>query len=307
MAKKPKPLFTGPWYPWYVDDVNESERVGEMSLSEEAAYRRLLDYQWKKGSVPNNAEKLATIVKKRCTTKIAAAVLRMFEPMAEDPSRAQNPTLEKRRAEQEEFHNKKVRDGQKGALKRWGKTSYIDSSAIRQPLGKDKQSNSYINRKETKRKEKKRKEEETNLSAVVGSAETSPQEKTAAPRTGKKPTNRGTRIPQPFNLTRKMRDWAEKECPQVDAITETKKFTNHYRAATGQKATKRDWEATWENWILNARDRYGVNRNGNSNRTNGNAANRNEQRIDEADQLVDALVTVGIAEQDLSGERDPIG
>ena len=43
------------------------------------------------------------------------------------------------------------------------------------------------------------------------------------------------------------------ECPNVDLELEHKKFVDYWTAATGSKATKLDWDATWRNWIRNAR------------------------------------------------------
>ncbi len=71
------------------------------------------------------------------------------------------------------------------------------------------------------------------------------------------PTKRGRRIPDDFTVTPEMVAWARDNCPQVDGRVETEKFVNHWHAKTGRDATKLDWPATWRNWMLNARDRYG--------------------------------------------------
>lgn len=72
------------------------------------------------------------------------------------------------------------------------------------------------------------------------------------------PAKRGRRIPVDFAVTPEMVDWANEHCPGVDGRTETQKFVNYWRSATGKGATKLDWELTWQNWLLNARDRYGT-------------------------------------------------
>jgi hypothetical protein len=64
---------------------------------------------------------------------------------------------------------------------------------------------------------------------------------------------KGTRLPEPFNLTKEMRAYAAEKRPNLDVLEETEKFTNYWRAKTGRDATKLDWLATWQNWILNAR------------------------------------------------------
>jgi hypothetical protein len=71
-------------------------------------------------------------------------------------------------------------------------------------------------------------------------------------------SKRGTRIPEDFTVTQDMVAWAVQECPGVDGRAETQKFINYWRSKTGKDATKLDWPATWRNWMLNARDRYGT-------------------------------------------------
>jgi hypothetical protein len=68
---------------------------------------------------------------------------------------------------------------------------------------------------------------------------------------------RGTRIPDDFTVSPEMVAWAVEHCPHVDGRTETQKFINYWTAKTGKDATKLDWPATWRNWMLGARDRYG--------------------------------------------------
>lgn len=65
----------------------------------------------------------------------------------------------------------------------------------------------------------------------------------------KPPRKRGTRIPEPFIVTREMREWAARRVPGVNVDSATEKFVNHWRATT-RNATKLDWRATWDNWLI---------------------------------------------------------
>jgi hypothetical protein len=69
---------------------------------------------------------------------------------------------------------------------------------------------------------------------------------------------RATRIPEPFIVTADMRAWAAEETPglKVDAVT--KKFVDYWRAKSGKDATKRDWVATWRNWLRTDFERNNV-------------------------------------------------
>lgn len=74
-------------------------------------------------------------------------------------------------------------------------------------------------------------------------------------RTAPTPPKRGTRIPDDFTVTEDMRAWAAERAPLVDVARSTEKFINHWTAATGAKATKRDWTRTWQNWLLSDQER----------------------------------------------------
>lgn len=217
-------IFSAPWYPWYVNDVLTSERVELMSLAEEGAYRRALDRAWKKGSIPADPVRCAKAIGKRCTAKIAEAVLRMFDPVPGDPTRMVNTTLEKVREEQKEKYLRRSAKAKDAADKRW----HGDAPSMPQAMPEQCHSESDTEREE----EKKRKKEET------------PQ--AASPK-------KGTRLPEPFFLTKDMIEWATLKRPGIDLTEETEKFVNYWRAKTGRDACKLDWLATWQNWIYNAR------------------------------------------------------
>jgi hypothetical protein len=102
------------------------------------------------------------------------------------------------------------------------------------------------------------------------------------------PTNRGTRIPEPFFLTKTMREYAEVKRPDVDSKLETEKFVNHFRAATGRTATKLDWLATWRNWILNAKTTRSTNGQHGTNQ-HKSEREKSAERNRNADLAADAL------------------
>lgn len=115
-----KDLFTAEWFPYYFERFEGSDRVAAMSLAEEGAYHRAIRLAWKYGSVPADSALLAAKIGKRCTEKIAEAVLRMFEPVKESPGRMMHPTVEGIRREQQEKASKFRKGGLATAQKRWG-------------------------------------------------------------------------------------------------------------------------------------------------------------------------------------------
>lgn len=64
------------------------------------------------------------------------------------------------------------------------------------------------------------------------------------------PRARGSEIPEEFTVTDEMRQWATVNCPDVELDINTQRFVNHFKSATGRYALKRDWNRTWQNWLL---------------------------------------------------------
>jgi hypothetical protein len=67
---------------------------------------------------------------------------------------------------------------------------------------------------------------------------------------------RGTRLLPDWQPTETELRWAEDARPDVDAKAEVEKFRDYWIAKTGRDASKRDWPATWRNWIRNSRGSY---------------------------------------------------
>jgi hypothetical protein len=70
-----------------------------------------------------------------------------------------------------------------------------------------------------------------------------------APLTNERKNERGTKLADPFLVDDMMQAWVKKEAPHVDWELETKRFCNYFR---GEGTAKKDWRATWRNWMLKA-------------------------------------------------------
>lgn len=71
---------------------------------------------------------------------------------------------------------------------------------------------------------------------------------------------RKSRLPEPFLVTKEMREWAVESAPAVTMKTETENFCDYWRGAGG---TKLDWVATWRTWMRKAqKDSQGSGRGG---------------------------------------------
>lgn len=78
-----------------------------MSLAEEGAYRRLIDYCWLNETIPNDPTRCARLIGKGATTKIAKVCLEMFTQHPTDPSLMVHDRLEQEREKQR--RNKEAR------------------------------------------------------------------------------------------------------------------------------------------------------------------------------------------------------
>ena len=74
-----------------------------------------------------------------------------------------------------------------------------------------------------------------------------------------KTQKRGTRLPDDWKLTSEYQEAALKIRPElaehIEVIADI--FRDYWQSVTGQKAIKRDWLATWRNWIRNEKHAAG--------------------------------------------------
>lgn len=69
-------------------------------------------------------------------------------------------------------------------------------------------------------------------------------------------SRRGMRLPTNWSLPKHCLDYALDHGMDPARVTiESEKFKNYWLAKAGAAATKRDWDATWRNWVLNAMER----------------------------------------------------
>lgn len=70
------------------------------------------------------------------------------------------------------------------------------------------------------------------------------------------PERKATRLPDDFELTPERFEFARKERLSDEQIPrEFERFRDHWLQASGRNAAKRDWDATWRNWVREAVDR----------------------------------------------------
>lgn len=257
-----------PAYQWYPKDILGSVRVAEMPADVECWYRRALDYCWINGNLPADPIRCAAIIGKGCTVTGAEWVLEMFTTDRKNPSRKIHDRQEFERKKQAANRREKSKAGKASAAKRkqekeLAAQNNLNSRSTGVATGVPTKGATEFNSSSSSSSSDLRglnTESLKDLSLVGSAAEIAAE---SAPEKSTQKRKVGTRIPEPFNLTPEMRQWAAKERPDIDPVYETKRFVNHWRSKTGKDATKLKWNLTWQNWILGARAINGVNTNGN--------------------------------------------
>jgi hypothetical protein len=89
-------------------------------------------------------------------------------------------------------------------------------------------------------------------SASTTLAECSSEKRREEKRRGEERQKAARNCPDDFGLTDEMREWASKECPQIDIDRETATFKD-YTFATPRS----DWLKTWRNWMRKAKPANG--------------------------------------------------
>lgn len=102
-----------PWFPFYVDDWLNDERVRMMSFEERGAYLELLCFQWREGSIPSDSQGIASLlgVNVEFVKSLMDTVLKCF---TKSEGRLVNSRLEIERKKQRAKHRKVVAAGRKG-------------------------------------------------------------------------------------------------------------------------------------------------------------------------------------------------
>lgn len=108
------------WFPLYVSDFYEDDKVAVMDYAEQGMFYRLLGYQWKNGHLPVDPTMIARILK--LPTKVFMPAWVVLEPcFPQVGENRENPRLARERLEAIGRRIVAQRSGRRGAKKRWDK------------------------------------------------------------------------------------------------------------------------------------------------------------------------------------------
>ena len=92
-------------------------------------------------------------------------------------------------------------------------------------------------------------------------SQTEPPASRSAPKAEKRSrsaSDRGSLLPPNWRLPKEWGDWAMAHgLSEFEARREAEKFRDYWTALSGAKARKKDWFATWRNWVRTAVERRG--------------------------------------------------
>ena len=70
--------------------------------------------------------------------------------------------------------------------------------------------------------------------------------------------SRASRLPEDWKLPDEWKEWAKKE-GHPNPVWAAVKFHDHWISVGGERGTKRNWQATWRNWVRNDLERASAN------------------------------------------------
>ncbi len=213
--------------PWYPGDFMRSTRG--WSLTARGVYRELLDAQWDLGSLPPDVDELCVMIGAtqeewikgwpKCEPKF---------PVFEDGQR-RNPRLEEHRSKSANLVASRKRGADKTNAQRYGERSH--NSTVSESLS-DTLSDQSANRPA--------------LASISGSiSDPSPNLSTNAKRQSAS-RSAACRLPDDFGLNEQRAAYATAH--GLDPQRTIEGFRDYWSAASGSKARKCDWDATWRMW-----------------------------------------------------------
>jgi uncharacterized protein YdaU (DUF1376 family) len=66
-------------------------------------------------------------------------------------------------------------------------------------------------------------------------------------------STRGTRLSQDWELSEDQKQFCKQERPDLDPVKVSAGFKDYWISVAGAKGVKKDWDATWRNWVRNQR------------------------------------------------------
>jgi len=205
-----------PYFPMYPADFEA--KTSHLSIAEDGAYNRLLRICWMTPgcSIPVDEDWIMRRVRAHSDEEKEAVRSVLNEFFKAKGGRFSNARLTKEFNAAHEAHEKRKNAGSKGGRTKALKTNKATSSnAVAKPKQPEPEPEPY-----------KKKEPNGSLQ------------------------KKACRLSEDWVLPKALGEWAlEQGMSREDIRREADKFRDYWVSVSGQKGVKRDWSATWRNWI----------------------------------------------------------
>lgn len=267
--------------PWFPRDFIAATRA--MRIAERCAYRELLDFQWELGVLPADECRLARLIG-FTDAEFADAWPGIQHKFITVEGGIANKRLEEHRVKALQQRDMKrkgaaIVNAKRSAERSAERSAQRPAEHISERNGQRVASATPPSPSPSPSPSVKDKKPSSLRSEVKENGQENPGSPKAPPT--REPT--ATRLPKDFALSTEMRDYAASE--QLDAERTFAQFKDFWAAASGAKARKHDWLATWRTWCRNQNDR-----NGNGRVMQGPRPTRYEQLFGKEDVVIEEPV-----------------
>ena len=226
------------WMHLYIGDYLAD--TSRLTTEQHGAYLLLIMDYWRSGPIPDDDAVLAQITRMSPDAwSIASGTIRAF--FEQSGSTLIHHRIDRLMIEAGDKRAKAKAKAEAAAAKRWGKDAKSDAPSIGQAVHKECPSPSPS---------------EVSTTNVVDSPVPAdvPVDKSVPPSAtpAKKESTQGKRLDPNWKLPKEWGEWALSDRPGLtadDVRKEADKFKDHWLAKAGKDASKRDWLATWRNWM----------------------------------------------------------
>ena len=216
------------YYQFNIGDY--ASHTAHLDELEDLAFRRMLDWCYTHEiPLPKDQKEIGRLIRMRTHCDCIANVLREFFTLTDEGY------INNRVMREVGEYKAKSEKAKKSAKARWSKNGdSLDANALRTEC----EGNAKHKTLNTKQEPLTRESKQVAL-------------------TGANAPSRGSRLPDEFQLPRQWGEWAldNSNLNHEQIRREGEKFRDHWLSASGSKGVKKDWLATWRNWIRRTEER----------------------------------------------------
>lgn len=237
------------WMPLHIADYLADTM--HLNAQQHGAYMLLLMHHWRAGCIPSCEEQLSAI--SRC--ELGAWKRSVWPVLKSFFTEVDGVLIQKRAVSEREYAegltDKRSKAGRNGAEKRWGKNDKKTPKTVNDDGNGGSNSHDKDHGKSIAKPSQNDGPSPSHLHLPPSSlrSDTPPSSDDAV----RRPDRRGSRLPADWQPGETGMSYALCHLRPDKISDEIEKFRNYWHAKAGRDATKLDWNATWRNWVLTAK------------------------------------------------------